>query len=72
MENDINSINHSINYRLVLSLCGIIAITGDSGTGKTTLMKRIEKLFDKDVLKFECDSCHKWERNNDNWKDLHI
>lgn len=56
-----------INHKLVLSLCNIIGITGDSGTGKTTLMKHLEFLFNNEILKLECDRYHKWERGDKNW-----
>lgn len=44
----------------------IIGIAGDSGSGKTTLAKAIENCLG-DVLLFECDRYHKWERGNENW-----
>ena len=56
-----------INYKLVLSSCNLIAIAGTSGSGKTELMKHIELLFGNNILKFECDRYHKWERGNKNW-----
>ena len=59
----------NINHKLVLSLCNIIAITGDSGTGKSTLMKHLKCLFDKDVLEIEGDRYHKWERGDKNWNN---
>ena len=56
-----------INYYVLLSTCNTIAITGDSGAGKTTLSNIIHKIYD-DVFVLECDRYHKWERGNDNWK----
>ena len=56
-----------INYYVVLSLCNTIAITGDSGTGKTTISNILKELF-SDSFVLECDRYHKWERNDENWK----
>ena len=45
-----------------------IGIAGDSGTGKTTLLKRIETLFSpKDILFIEGDGDHRWVRKDENW-----
>ena len=57
-----------IDYKLVLSLCNIIAIAGDSGTGKTTLVSHLEKIFKDSTLKLEGDRYHKWERGHKNWE----
>jgi uridine kinase len=67
LQNNIVSKDLNINYKLVLTLCNIIAIAGDSGTGKTTLMKYLEKLFNDYTLKLEGDRYHKWERGDKNW-----
>jgi uridine kinase len=64
---NINIVQHRINYKLILSLCNIIAISGDSGTGKTTLMKHVNSLFKVDPLQIEGDRYHKWERGHENW-----
>jgi len=60
--------NIDIEYKLVLTLCNIIAIAGDSGTGKTTLVKKINKLFKDYTLKLEGDRYHRWERGDKNWE----
>ena len=56
-----------IEYIVILSLCNTVAITGDSGSGKTTISKIINNLFANSFV-LECDRYHKWERNDDNWK----
>jgi len=56
----------NINFLVILSLCHTIAITGDSGSGKTTVSTILKGLFQNSFL-LECDRYHKWERNNENW-----
>lgn len=57
-----------VQYKLVLSTAKVVAITGDSGSGKTRLSSIIQPLFlfDK-VLLFETDRYHKWERGDERW-----
>jgi len=55
-----------INYIVILSLCNTIAITGDSGSGKTTISNILKELFNNSFV-LECDRYHKWERGNQNW-----
>jgi len=58
----------NIEYKLILSLCNIIAISGDSGSGKSTLLSILLPLFDDtNLLKFETDRYHKWERGDNNY-----
>jgi uridine kinase len=58
----------SIPYKLALSDCKVIAIAGDSASGKTTLMKAIQQIMpDDSSLCIETDSYHKWERNDEHW-----
>ena len=67
----INNIEYnllSIDYIVILSLFNTIAITGDSGSGKTTVTKIVSNIFDKSFI-LECDRYHKWERDNINWND---
>lgn len=64
----INSIY--INYKIVLSLCNIIAISGDSGSGKTTLANNLNKLFLNEMVKIEGDRYHKWEREDKKWNEF--
>jgi len=67
----INNIEYNllnIDYIVILSLCNTIAITGDSGSGKTTITKILNHIFDKSFI-LECDRYHKWERDNINWND---
>lgn len=58
-----------IKYFVVLSLINTIAITGDSGVGKSRLSQIIKKLFDSSFI-LECDRYHKWERGNNNWNQI--
>lgn len=61
----------TIDYKLILSTAKVICITGDSGSGKTTLCNIIKPLFLFDnVLEFETDRYHRWERDDDRWKDM--
>lgn len=65
---------YNINYKLVdlsfiviLSKCNIIAICGDSSTGKSLLSNYIKDNIESSFI-LECDRYHKWERNSNNWK----
>ncbi len=58
-----------IKYDIILSECNIIAICGDSGSGKSTLANKLTHFFYNPFL-LECDRYHKWERNNNNWKQF--
>lgn len=55
-----------ISYIVILSQMNTIAITGDSGTGKTTISNILKKMFSNSFI-LECDRYHKWERGNHNW-----
>lgn len=60
-----------LDYNLCLSECKIIAIAGDSGVGKSTVVNALHKIFPFDSnLILEADRYHKWERHDDNWKKL--
>lgn len=46
----------------------VIAICGDSSSGKTTLSNRLENVlssYNKSLLVLDCDRYHKWERSSD-------
>jgi uridine kinase len=58
-----------INYAAILSSCNIFAISGDSGTGKTTLGNILKQHFMNSFL-LECDRYHKWERHDKKWDIL--
>jgi uridine kinase len=53
---------------VILSLCNTIAITGDSGSGKTTISNILKDIL-KDSFLLECDRYHKWERHDKNWQN---
>lgn len=49
----------------------IIGIAGDSGAGKSRLLKILEELLSKErVLCLEGDGDHKWARGDQNWKEI--
>lgn len=56
-----------IDYKLLISNCNLIAIAGDSGSGKSSLSKYLSKLFGNDVITLETDRYHKWERGDINY-----
>jgi uridine kinase len=58
-----------IKYFVLLSLINTIAITGDSGVGKSRLSSLITNLF-KESFILECDRYHKWERGDNNWNNI--
>jgi uridine kinase len=66
-----NNIQYSlinIDYLVLLSLINTIAITGDSGSGKTTITNILKNVFNNSFI-LECDRYHKWERDDINWKN---
>jgi len=58
----------NIDYIVILSLFNTIAITGDSGSGKTTVSKILQNVFNNSFV-LECDRYHKWERNDKHWEN---
>ena len=68
-DNNLKYENINLDYIVILSLINTIAISGDSGTGKTTLSNIIQKIFTNSFV-LECDRYHKWERNNPKWSLL--
>jgi uridine kinase len=57
-----------IDYNVILSKCNVFSITGDSGSGKSSLANILKKYFSNSFL-LECDRYHKWERGDDNWNN---
>lgn len=48
-----------------------IGIAGDSGAGKSSLLKILDELLSEErILNIEGDGDHKWERSNENWKEM--
>ncbi len=45
----------------------IIGISGDSGTGKSSLLQGLKNIFNTNLITLEGDGTHKWERGDDNW-----
>lgn len=70
---NINSLRYEtieIDYKLVLSKCNVFAISGDSGSGKTTMMNFLKQVFcDDKLLTLETDRYHKWERGDANYNE---
>ncbi|MBM3886704.1 hypothetical protein FJ364_02125, partial [Candidatus Dependentiae bacterium] len=48
----------------------VIGISGDSGTGKSTLMKQFIKIFDTKATLIEGDGDHRWERGDVHWQEF--
>lgn len=48
----------------------LISIAGDSGAGKSSLLKFLYNLWNGDVLLIEGDAYHKWERHDPNWSNF--
>lgn len=46
----------------------VIGLAGDSGAGKTSLLKFFSNYWKDDILLIEGDAYHKWERNDEHWK----
>jgi len=48
-----------------------VGISGDSGVGKSTLAKVLENIIgEKNVVYLNGDDLHKWERGDDQWKEI--
>jgi uridine kinase len=58
----------NVDYKLILFKCNIIAIAGNSGSGKSSLIKVLKLLFNNDNLVLETDRYHKWERGDFNYQ----
>ncbi len=49
----------------------LIGISGDSGTGKTTLMKGLQQVFGQKNITAICgDDMHRWERGDQKWQTI--
>jgi uridine kinase len=48
----------------------VIGISGDSGTGKSTLMKQFIKIFNIKATLIEGDGDHRWERGDKHWQAI--
>lgn len=72
IDNNINFKEYEFNTKLILKENTIITLSGDSGSGKSTFSKKLKtfiesKKEDLDILIYECDRYHKWERENKHW-----
>jgi uridine kinase len=66
---NISVLRVAIPYKVSLSDCKVIAIAGDSASGKSTFMNYIQEILPQEsYLSIETDSYHKWERHDENWK----
>ena len=60
-----------VSYHLCLSECKMVAITGDSGVGKSTFVEALRDCFPFDSnLVLETDRYHKWERGHEQWSTI--
>jgi uridine kinase len=59
-----------IEYSVLLSKCNVIAISGDSSSGKTTLAELLKKYFFSNSFILEGDRYHKWERSSPKWNHV--
>ena len=60
-----------VPYHLCLSECKMVAITGDSGVGKSTFVEALQACFPFDSnLVLETDRYHKWERGHEQWSTI--
>jgi uridine kinase len=61
----------SVPYHLCLSACKMVAITGDSGVGKSTFVEALRDCvpFDSNLV-LETDRYHKWERGHEQWSTI--
>ena len=48
----------------------VIGISGDSGTGKSTLMKQFIHIFARKATLIEGDGDHRWERGDAHWQEF--
>ena len=67
-KNAVTILRPLLPYKLILSDCTVITISGDSGAGKSTIAKLLTDVlpYDKHLL-FETDRYHKWERGSANY-----
>lgn len=63
-------IKENIEYSVILSKCNVIAIAGDSSSGKSTLAYLLKKYFFSNSFILEGDRYHKWERNSTKWEHI--
>ena len=58
-------------YTIVLSTCKVLALTGDSASGKSTILTALQEVFPFDSqVTLETDRYHRWERGNKEWKRI--
>jgi uridine kinase len=58
-----------VTSQILLFSCRVIAISGDSGSGKTRLCESLNRLFENEnILKLETDRYHKWERGDPHYE----
>jgi uridine kinase len=60
-----------LDYSLVLSKCNTIAISGDSASGKSHLLKLLSEIFPYDQrILLETDRYHKYDRYDKEWNSI--
>lgn len=48
----------------------VIGVSGDSGSGKSTILRSLQGILGNKLLFLEGDAEHKWERNSENWSRI--
>ncbi|MCH9753762.1 MAG: hypothetical protein K0T99_02540 [Alphaproteobacteria bacterium] len=61
----------SYNAYKIFSNPFLLGICGDSGSGKTTISKSLESIFQSsNTTIIQGDAMHKWERGNEHWNNI--
>jgi len=65
------TVDRKLRHRLLLCTANAVAISGDSGSGKTRMSKAVADIWpSQSTLQLECDRYHKWERGDARWSEM--